>query len=114
MQKNLQRLARSTLRDVAGLEYRCPPRRICHQVSCSFGPLTTGAGDDEHSTSIARIVEDADDGKRIARVETIGGGDVIDLFILSWMHIVDKFPLSLIIKGELEVKDRIEHRRPGV
>jgi len=105
---------RCILRSVAGLECRCPSRRVRHQISGSLCALAAGAGDDQHAASVAGIVEDANDREGLSGVETAGSGDVITPLIFSWVNVTDKFALGLSIKRELEVENRIEDRRPGI
>lgn len=114
MQKNLQRLARCISSDMAGLERRCPPSGVCHQISGGLSTLTTGAGDDQHAASVARIVKDADEREGPAGIEAAGGGDVFVTLTLSRVNIMDKFALGPGIEGKPKVKHGIEHRRPGV
>ena len=109
MQKNLHRLTRNTISNMAGLNCCCPPRRVCHQISGSFSTLPAGAGDDQHAASIARIVKDANEREGLAGIEAAGGGDVFATLTFSRVNIADKFALGPWIKSKLKVKHGIEH-----
>ncbi len=99
MQKNLQRLARCIFSDTAGLERRCPPSRVCHQISGGLRTLTAGTGDDQHATSVARIVKDANQREGIAGIETAGGGDVFVTLTLDEVLICLKILRAEVSRG---------------